>query len=77
MLWVARADAEQLADDHLRWRAGIEDETVPVRTERVAGLAGATVPEGSRDEAGSVLPLINVSSSALGPAGRVFIVELT
>ena len=75
VVWVARADAEQLDDNQLRWRAGIEDVDVEVRTERVAGLAGVTIPAGSRDEAGRVVPLMNVSSSVLGPEGRVFVVE--
>lgn len=77
MVWVARVDAEQPGDDLLRWRAGIEDDSVEVRTERVVGLAGVTIPAGSRDETGSAVPLMNISSSALGPAGRVFVVELT
>jgi hypothetical protein len=77
VVWVAPGDAQQLSDDHLRWRAGIEDDTVEVRTERVVGWAHVSIPAGSRDEAGGVLPIMNIGSSVLGPEGRVFVVPLT
>jgi hypothetical protein len=64
VVWVAHRDVPQLSDDQLRWRAGIEDDTVQARTDRAVGWADVSIPAGSRDEEGTALPLMNIGSVA-------------
>lgn len=80
VLWVKGGDdVSTVPDSVLRERAGVTDSRVEVRTKMLVGRwDSAVIPAGSRDEWGTVLPVIlNVGSNQLPPKGRVFVVDLT
>jgi hypothetical protein len=74
VIWVKIADAAPLTDEALRKRAGVEDSTAEVHIESLGKWGSATIPVGSRDEWGSLLPgVMNVGYGELPPEGRVFL----
>jgi hypothetical protein len=74
VIWVKRVDAEPLTDAAVRRRAGVEDSAVEVHIESLDKMGIATIPAGSRDEWGSMLPgVMNVGYGELPPAGRLFL----
>jgi hypothetical protein len=75
VLWVTRADADDLAHGVLRERADA-DSGVEVRTKALSGWATAKIPAGSRDEWGTVFTeALNVGSNQLPPEGRVYLID--
>jgi hypothetical protein len=75
VLWVTRDDADDLAEEVLRERAGAGS-GVEVRTKVLSGWKAAQIPAGSRDELGTKLAdALNVWANQLPPEGRVYLIE--
>jgi hypothetical protein len=75
VLWVTRDDADDLAEDVLRERAGAEP-GIEVRTEALRGWNAAKIPAGSRDESGTrLVEALHVWANQLPPEGRVYLIE--
>ena len=74
VLWIRRQGAVVLPDSVLLERADIDDDTVEIDHVVVGRWGFATVPEGSLDETGSRVPLLNLGFQVLPPEGRVFVV---
>ncbi len=76
MLWVRRDDADGESDAVLRERAGVKDPAVEVRAEALGRWGNAVIPQGSRDEWGTVFSgVLNVGFNVLPPEGRVYLVD--
>lgn len=75
MLWVTRADADDVAEEVLRERAGA-DSGVEVRTKALSGCDTAKIPAGSCDEWGTkCAEALNVASDQLPPEGRLYLID--